>query len=317
MGQEWLDDHAYELEHGLPTPLDWVFDDDKQKKEINIMQFKKAIKSKQKLRLVIDGVSGSGKTYTALAIASGIGGKIAVIDTEHGSADLYADRFEFDSLSLKSFEIEDYCDAIEAAGQAGYEVLIIDSTSHGWDALVARVENIARQPKYNNNTFRAWGEGTPLQLKLIEKMLQFNGHIIVTVRSKTEYSVDKNDDTGKTTISRVGTKAKQREGFEYEFTLAMTMDIKHFGNITKDRTGKFQDQFIEKPGKTFGQDLVEWLNIGAEPQPEVSAKEKVEQASKKGTEELKEVWQGLTQNERNELGQEFLDEQKEIAKGVN
>jgi predicted YcjX-like family ATPase len=79
------------------------------------MEFKKAIKRRQRLRLAIDGVSGSGKTYTALAIASGIGGKIAVIDTEHGSASLYADRFDFDTLELERFQIEDYIEALQSA----------------------------------------------------------------------------------------------------------------------------------------------------------------------------------------------------------
>jgi hypothetical protein len=225
------------------------------------VEFKKAVKTKSRLRLAIDGVSGSGKTYTALAVASGMGGRIALIDTEHGSASLYADRFDFDAVDLKRFQIEDYIEALDVAAKERYDTVIIDSTSHAWDALVERVERIASQ-KHGGNTFRAWGEGTPLQRKLIEAMLSYPGHMIVTCRSKTEYSVDK-DDKGKTTIRKVGTAAVQRQGFEYEFTMAMSMDANHVGMITKDRTGKFQDQFIEKPGKKLGQDLVKWLSEGA------------------------------------------------------
>jgi hypothetical protein len=226
------------------------------------MEFKKAVKSKQRLRLAIDGVSGSGKTYTALAIASGMGNRIAMIDSEHGSAALYADRFDFDTLELESFQIEDYTGALDSAAAAEYPIVIIDSTSHAWDALVERVERIAMQ-RFGGNTFRGWGEGTPLQKKLIEAMLNYPGHVIVTCRSKTEYSVEKND-KGQTTIKKVGTAAVQRQGFEYEFTMAMTMDANHIGFVTKDRTSKFQDQFIEKPGKEFGKRLIEWLNEGAE-----------------------------------------------------
>jgi hypothetical protein len=225
-----------------------------------MMQFKKAVKAKQRLRLAIDGVSGSGKTYTALAIASGMGNKVAVIDSEHGSAALYGDRFDFDTLELESFQIEDYVGALEMAAAAEYPIVIIDSTSHAWDALIERVERIATQ-KFNGNTFRGWGEGTPLQKKLIEAMLNYPGHVIVTCRSKTEYSVDK-DDKGKTTVKKVGTAAVQRQGFEYEFTMAMTMDANHVGFVTKDRTSKFQDKFIEKPGKEFGKELIAWLNEG-------------------------------------------------------
>ena len=233
------------------------------------MEFKKAVKTKQWLRLAIDGISGSGKTYTALATADGMAeamkGKIALIDSEHGSASLYADRFIFDTLDLEEFQIENYIEALGAAAKAGYEIVIIDSTSHAWDALVERVERIAHQ-KFNGNTFRAWAEGTPLQKKLIEAMLSYPGHVIVTCRSKTEYSVDK-DDKGKTTVKKVGTAAVQRQGFEYEFTMAMTMDSNHVGMVTKDRTGKFQDKFIDKPGKKFGEQLIAWLNEGAAPPP--------------------------------------------------
>jgi hypothetical protein len=234
------------------------------------MEFKKAVKSKQKLRLAIDGVSGSGKTYTALAIASGMiesisDEKVAVIDTEHGSASLYASKFAFDTLELTAFEIEDYIEALDKAAESGYQVVIVDSTSHGWDRLVARVERIANQ-KYGGNTFRAWAEGTPLQNKLVEALLSYPGHVIVTCRSKTEYSVDR-DDKGKTTVKKVGTAAVQRQGFEYEFTMTMSMDANHIGFVSKDRTEKFQDKFIEKPGKTFGKQLVAWLSEGADPPP--------------------------------------------------
>jgi len=103
-----------------------------------------------------------------------------------------------------------------------------------------------------------------LQKKLIEALLSYPGHVIVTCRSKTEYSVDK-DDKGKTTIKKVGTAAVQRQGFEYEFTMAMTIDGNHVGMFTKDRTGRFQDKFIEKPDEKIGELLIAWLNEGAEP----------------------------------------------------
>jgi hypothetical protein len=229
------------------------------------MQFKKAVKTKQYLRLAIDGISGSGKTYTALATAMGMAeamdGKVALIDSEHGSASLYADRFEFDTLELTEFQIEDYVKALDIAKEAGYKIVIIDSTSHAWNALLERVDKIASL-RYGGNSFRAWEEGTPLQLKLVEAMLTYPGHIIVTCRSKTEYSVDKDKD-GKTKITKVGTAAVQRAGFEYEFTMAMTMDASHTGTFSKDRTGKFQDKYIEKPGKEFGKQLIAWLNEGA------------------------------------------------------
>jgi hypothetical protein len=256
---------------GVSAVLRGLLKTPERPEEEDSVEFKKAVKTKSWLRLAIDGVSGSGKTFTAMAIGAGMvkavggGGRLAIIDSEHGSASLYADRFDFDSVQLKRFQIEDYIEALDAAATARYPVVIIDSTSHAWDALVERVERIAGQ-KYGGNTFRAWGEGTPLQKKLIEAMLNYPGHVIVTCRSKTEYSVDK-DEKGKTTVKKVGTAAVQRQGFEYEFTMAMTMDANHVGFVTKDRTGKFQDQFIEKPGKEIGGQLIAWLNEGEGPPP--------------------------------------------------
>jgi 6-pyruvoyl-tetrahydropterin synthase len=258
------------------------------------LAFKKAVKTKSRLRLAIDGISGSGKTYTALAIASGMGGAIALIDSEHGSASLYADKFAFDTLDITEFQIENYIEALKAAAIANYPVVIIDSTSHAWDALVERVDRIANTLTGGNASFRAWAQGTPLQKQLIEALLSYPGHVIVTCRSKTEYSIDK-DEKGKTTINKVGLAAVQRAGFEYEFTMAMTMDANHVGHVTKDRTSKFQDKFITKPGKEFGQQLIAWLNEGAEmPPPPPKTQE----------EEYKEIMKELL----NVLNSEELDE---------
>jgi len=225
-------------------------------------EFKAANKKQQKLRLAITGLAGSGKTYTALRIATGMGKKIAVIDSEHSSSELYANRFKFDICSLSSFEIEEYVDAIESAGKSSYDVIIIDSLSHAWEKLLERVDKIADQ-RYKGNTFRAWSEGSELQKKLVESILLSPCHVIVTIRTKAEYAVD--SDSGKTKITKLGTAPKQREGFEYELSLVMELSQKHIGFISKDRTGKFQDKYIELPGEDFGKQLIAWLNEGAAP----------------------------------------------------
>jgi hypothetical protein len=218
-----------------------------------------AQKSKQKLRLGITGLAGSGKTYSALRIATGIGGKILVVDSEHASSELYADKFNFDICPLETFEIEEYVDAIETAGNEGYSVVVIDSLSHAWEKLLERVDKIADQ-RYRGNTFRAWAEGGELQKKLVEAILSSSCHVIGTIRTKAEYALD--NDAGKTKITKLGTAPKQREGFEYELSLVMEINHKHSGFISKDRTGKFQDKFIEMPGEEFGQQLIAWLNEG-------------------------------------------------------
>lgn len=224
------------------------------------LTFAKATKAKAKLRAAIFGPSGAGKTYTALRIAKGMGGPVALIDTERGSASKYADRFEFDVLDLDEKSIASYCEAIHAAAGAGYEVLIIDSMSHAWQELLADVDKLAKA-KYRGNTWSAWSDGTPKQRKLIDAILDFPGHIIGTMRSKTEWAQE-TDSNGKTKPIRVGLAPEQGKGIEYEFDLLLEMSVDHIGNVLKDRTGKFQDQLIELPGEAFGEELAAWLSDG-------------------------------------------------------
>src|SRR5690606_13915360 len=135
------------------------------------------------------------KTYTALQLAKGLAGpndRIAVIDTENNSAALYADEFEFDVLNLDTFSPEVYIQAIRAAEAAGYDVLIIDSLSHAWmgkEGALEQVDKAAR--RYQGNTYAAWRDVTPMHNALVEAMVRCKCHLIVTMRAKTEYVVEK------------------------------------------------------------------------------------------------------------------------------
>lgn len=220
--------------------------------------FKKATKKQAKLRAALFGPSGSGKTFTALRIAKGLGGLVALIDTERQSASKYSDRFEFDVCDLADRTIEGYCRTIREA--QGYDVLIIDSLSHGWQELLEHVEKLA-QAKYRGNTWSAWSEGTPEQRRLVDAILDFNGHVIATMRSKTEWTTAKQDN-GKSAPVRVGLAPEQGKGIEYEFDLLLELTVDHVCNVLKDRTGKFQDQLIDKPGEDFGKSLSDWLSEG-------------------------------------------------------
>ena len=224
------------------------------------LTFQKATKAQSKLRAAFFGPSGAGKTFSALRVASGMGKKIAVIDTERGSASKYSDRFDFDVLELPKKDIETYCEGIRAAGATGYDVLIIDSLSHAWQELIEENERIAKA-KYKGNTWSAWSEGTPKQRKLIDTILDFPGHVIATMRSKTEWTQEK-DDRGRNTPKRVGLAPEQGKGIEYEFDLLLEISTEHYAQVIKDRTGKFQDQVIEKPGEDFGVELAKWLSSG-------------------------------------------------------
>ncbi len=226
------------------------------------MSFKKATKYQSKLRLALFGPSGSGKTYTALRIASGMGGKIAVIDTEHGSASKYSGTFNFDVCDLSKKTIEAYSAAIRDASAAQYEILVIDSLSHAWQELLEEVNRLA-DTKYKGNSWSAWSAGTPKQRDFIEAILDFPGHIIATMRVKTEWVIETND-KGRNCPKKIGLSPEQGKGIEYEFDILAEINDDHFCKITKDRTGKFQDKLIEKPGEEFGKELIAWLKDGQE-----------------------------------------------------
>jgi len=233
------------------------------------MGFTKATKAAAKLRAAIFGPSGAGKTFTSLRVASGLagGGTVAVIDTERGSASKYADRFSFDVLELQDQTIDGYVAAIGEAAKAGYTVLVIDSLSHGWQTLLEEVEKLAKA-KYRGNTWSAWSEGTPLQRRLVQAILTYPGHVIATMRSKTEWTTV--DNNGRKTPQRVGLAPEQGKGVEYEFDLLVEISTEHVANVIKDRTGKFQDKLLDKPGEDFGRDLAAWLSDGL-PSPVASA----------------------------------------------
>lgn len=230
--------------------------------------FRKATKAQAKLRAALFGPSGAGKTFSALRIATGLGGSIAFIDSERGSASKYADRFEFDVCDLANKTIDGYCKVIKEAGSAGYNVLVIDSLSHAWQELLEEVDQIAKS-RYKGNTWSAWSDGTPKQRRLIDAILDFPGHVLATMRSKTEWTTSEGRN-GKSQPVRVGLAPEQGKGIEYEFDLLLEINPDHMASVMKDRTGKFQDQIISKPGEEFGQQLAAWLSEGVPMAPQLA-----------------------------------------------
>ncbi len=246
------------------------------------MAFKKAEKSKAKLRLALFGTAGSGKTYTSLSIAQGLGDNIALIDSERGSSELYADAFDFDVAQLEKRNIDEYIKYIQEASQI-YDVIIIDSISHAWQELLQEIDRLA-DSKYKGNTFRAWSEGTPRQRNFIDAIYTADAHIIATMRSKTEWTLV--DNNGKKEPKRMGLTPEQGKNIEYEFSMLIDMSPEHNAHVIKDRTGKYQDKVIEKPGHDFGQELYNWLNTGKDKKSELL--NEIENAP--SVEELKNIW---------------------------
>lgn len=228
--------------------------------------FEDAKKSQAKGRIGITGPAGAGKTFTALLLASLMGKKIAVIDSEHGSASKYADKFKFKTLQLTSFHPNNYVQAIRAAEAQGFDVLVIDSASHEWNGKDGCLELVDQaSKKYKGNSYVAWADVTPLHTEFIEAIHQSNMHIIATFRSKMDYI--QTESGGRKEVKKVGMAAITREGAEYEFDVVGEMDLDHNMVITKSRCEALADRVIAKPGEDLAKAIMAWLSDGEEPTP--------------------------------------------------
>jgi hypothetical protein len=236
------------------------------------MEIKKAVKSKQKLRIALAGASGSGKTYSSLMLATSLGcKKIGVIDTERGSSQLYADKFDFDILELEPpYNPLKFVKAINTLENANYDCIIIDSITHEWQGAGGCLEMVSNSS--NKNSYTAWGAVTPLHQKFLDAMISSTTHIIVTMRAKTAYDLVKND-KGKLEPVKKGTEPQQRDGIEYEFTMVFDLDQNHKFTCSKDRTGLFDNpEFAETLDKQVGTKILDWLNSGTEIKPKPKSK---------------------------------------------
>src|SRR5690554_953995 len=224
------------------------------------MDLHKAQRRVVKIKLAIQGPSGSGKTMSALLLASGMTdwSKIAVIDTENHSADLYSHLGEYNVLQLeKPFTPERYIKAIEICEKAGMEVIVIDSVSHEWEGSGGILDMHGNMP---GNSFTNWAKMTPRHNAFVQKILESPAHVVATIRTKTDYAmVEKN---GKYAVEKMGMKGITRDGLDYEFTIVFDLDIKHLAKASKDRTGMFMDKPEDIITPSIGKKILEWCNSG-------------------------------------------------------
>lgn len=239
------------------------------------LTLRKATREKTKMRVALAGPSGSGKTYSALLLASGMADwdKIALIDTENGSGDLYAHLGGYSVITLTApFTPERYVEAIDACEKAGMEVIIIDSMSHEWEGKGGILET---HDSMTGNSYTNWALITPRHNAFINKILQSSCHVIATLRAKQDYVLV--EKKGKQVPEKVGMKAITREGVDYEFTLVFDLNINHLATASKDRTGIFmsaaKDVVVpEKISRDTGVKLLDWTRQGKDSKPPASGK---------------------------------------------
>ena len=277
------------------------------------MQLKKATRKQVKLRLNISAPSGAGKTYSALRMAKGLVNdwdKVAVIDTENGSASLYSHLGDFNTIDLTPpFTPEKYIEAINTCVNAGMEAIIIDSSTHEWACLIEENELLA-QSKFRGNTWSAWSQTTPRHDKFINAVLHCPVHVITCTRSKMETVMG--DDKK---VKKVGMKDVQREGWEYELTISLNIDRDtHLAIPSKDRTNLFEGKNPFLITEETGKEIANWCNSGvSELQMGLNEMEIVADM-----ESLKTIWSKYKSLQANSQFVDMKDKRKkEIEKNIN
>lgn len=227
-----------------------------------MIQFEPATKKASKARIALCGPSGSGKTYTGLALATALSDRVAVIDTERGSASKYVglNGWQFDTVTPDKFSPLSLVETLGVAAGAGYPAVLIDSLSHYWMGSDGMLEQVDKRGR-NGNNFSGWKEVRPDERKMIDALLTYPGHLIVTMRSKTEYVIEDND-KGKKAPRKVGTKPEQREGIEYEFDVIGDMDLDNRLTISKTRISSLAGEVFVHPGVDLARTISDWLADG-------------------------------------------------------
>lgn len=226
------------------------------------IEFKPATREASYARIALSGPSGSGKTYTALTLAHSLADKVAVIDTERGSASKYVglNGWQFDTVTPDSFAPLSLVEILGAASAGGYGCVVVDSLSHYWMGVDGMLEQVDRRAKGGNN-FGGWKEVRPDERRMVDALVAFPGHVIVTMRSKTEYVIEEND-RGKKVPRKVGMKPEQRDGIEYEFDVVGDLDHDNTLTVSKSRIHTLAKAIVSLPGEEFAQQIAEWLSDG-------------------------------------------------------
>jgi len=243
---------------------------------------KKATRELIWVKLALMAPSGGGKTYSSLRLATGMleslkekglgqNGRILMVNSEQKRGYYYANEFEYDIIDLEvPYTPENYIEAIEWAVKEDYPILILDSTSHEWEGSGGCLELHQKA----GGTFQAWSKITPRHNKFLAAIADSPIHIIATMRGKDQYSIEQGD---KMSVKKLGVGAKQREGFEYEFTASFLMDQStNTADVQKDNTHLFENLSSILFNEGHGKDVIEWANSGSGYTPPIRGRESID-----------------------------------------
>lgn len=227
------------------------------------IQIKKAKRNSVWLKMLLQGASNSGKSYSGLRIAGGIASKaggegVCMINAEASRGVYYADLMDYSIIDLEPpYTAQQYMEAIDAAIDAGFKVILIDGISNEWTWLNEYHDSLG------GNSFQAWSRCKPIHKKFMDKILTCPAHIICTARGKQEYSIEEKN--GRKEITKLGVGADQSKQLSFEFTVSLLLNENHFWSVDKDNTGVFEGHPSGILTEADGVKLYEWANVGDVP----------------------------------------------------
>lgn len=266
--------------------------------------FKPAQRQQLYARVALTGVSGAGKTYTALMLATNLAERVAAIDTERGRMLEHQGRFQFDHFAPDRFDPRDLTRLLAQAAHAGYGAMVIDSQSHFWMGPGGALEFVDANTKPSGSKFSSgWNEFRPIENAMLDAIMSFPGHVIVTMRVKTAWAVEQNAN-GKQVPVKLGLKPEQREGIEHEFSIVGEMSRDHTLTISKSTCEDLMDQEITRPGPELAATIRDWCGQG-EPSPDAMAI-RAQALAATSADELRQLYYQL--KERRLYGAAVVDE---------
>lgn len=268
--------------------------------------------------IALAGVSGSGKTYSALLLAAGLAGengKVGMIDTEAGRGAMYADDPDIIAAMpggayyrielTPPFTPARFLEAMQSASAAGITALVVDSITHEWEGT-GGCSDIAENNKMGGNP--NWAKAKMEHKRLMNFMTQSRMHIIPCLRAREKTKQEK-DEKGKLQIIQLGMQPIQEKNFMFEMTASFLIDehshIPHIIKCPKPLLSVFRG-FTKPISKAEGEAVRVWCEGGAKSNTTLREwKQKARDASMQGREALGQFWISIEEEKRQKLMDAF------------
>ena len=297
---------------------------------MGVLQIRPAQREGARVVIGLSGVSGCGKTYTALCLAYGMangdGKKVGFLDTENKRGSLYADDELYTEiqkqLKLKDkpspfligdlfapFSPKRYIEAIQEFQAAGVEVLVIDSATHEWEGIGGCLEI----SEYGNPKVPNWNKAKAEHKKFMNTVLQCDMHIVFCVRAREKDKPEKQmvDGVNKTVFVDMGLQPIQEKNFMFEMTASCMLhdegkrqDVMKCPSQLREYLGRGQGYLTAADGMA----IRDWIDGGKKLNAAVERyRNALQSKTEQGAAAVTEAWEKVPTKIQKALTAKFFD----------